>query len=692
MNGTSSRPRPSQLDLVVVAVLDLDARRASGRAGAGPRTRQRPRAASPRARWSTSASSRASNSGQRGASAASQYARICATRRSAAARVRGERRRRPAGAGRPGTPEPSSQHPLGPVWRGRARARRSRPAGACPAGRDEVRGGSRGREPGARAGRDRRARRRGAAHGSTGRGGGARRGLGGRRCSRRARRRRDREARRGQDPPGRRRSGSSAPCSGRPITRNAGTAALREGPDADGVRARRLAADKIVQKSPFVAAAPVRAPPRCRRSPTRGPTIPPGFGTARILSRTMTPRTRVAPMAVATATEHPTLRTVFGTPGVTELFATSILARTPGAAVGVVAVLRTRELTGSFAAGGAAAAAYALANGVTAPALARLVDRTGQRAVLAPARCWPRSRSSPSPRSPTARRCSPRSRAHRGGRGDPAARSRPARPAPPRAARPRAAQRGVRGRVVRARAHLHRRAGADRRRARELVDRRRGARLRRPAADRHARVPRHARQPGVEAGGHDPPLRPRRPAAQRRDPHPDRRARPDGRHVRRGRGRGARRRPRRGPRRRGRRAALAVGAGVDARRTRRHADPPPARPGRTPRRRARLLRRRAPRACPHAQPPRARRPPAARRHGDRARLRRRLRAHGPARPAGHHDGGVRVARTPASPAASRAGARSAAWPPKRAARTPRSWSPDSGAPGRWPSRRPRAAR
>ena len=89
-------------------------------------------------------------------------------------------------------------------------------------------------------------------------------------------------------------------------------------------------------------------------------------------------------MAVATATEHPTLRTVFGTPGVTELFATSILARTPGAAVGVVAVLRTRELTGSFAAGGAAAAAYALANGVTAPALARLVDRTGQRAVLAP--------------------------------------------------------------------------------------------------------------------------------------------------------------------------------------------------------------------------------------------------------------------------------------------------------------------
>ena len=89
-------------------------------------------------------------------------------------------------------------------------------------------------------------------------------------------------------------------------------------------------------------------------------------------------------MAVATLPQRPTLRAVFGAPGVAGLFATSILARTPLAAAGVVAVLRTRELTGSFAAGGAAAAAFALANGLTAPALARLVDRIGQRAVLAP--------------------------------------------------------------------------------------------------------------------------------------------------------------------------------------------------------------------------------------------------------------------------------------------------------------------
>jgi MFS family permease len=88
-------------------------------------------------------------------------------------------------------------------------------------------------------------------------------------------------------------------------------------------------------------------------------------------------------MAVAIA-PAPTLRSVLGTPGVATLFATSILARTPTAATGVVAVLHTRALTGSFAAGGAAAAAYALATGLTAPLLARLVDRLGQAAVLGP--------------------------------------------------------------------------------------------------------------------------------------------------------------------------------------------------------------------------------------------------------------------------------------------------------------------
>jgi MFS family permease len=75
---------------------------------------------------------------------------------------------------------------------------------------------------------------------------------------------------------------------------------------------------------------------------------------------------------------------VLGTPAVARLFATSILARIPLAAVGIVAILRTRELTGSYAAGGAAAAAFALASGGSQPLLARLVDRRGQARVLLP--------------------------------------------------------------------------------------------------------------------------------------------------------------------------------------------------------------------------------------------------------------------------------------------------------------------
>ena len=80
----------------------------------------------------------------------------------------------------------------------------------------------------------------------------------------------------------------------------------------------------------------------------------------------------------------PTVRDVLGAPAVGRLFATSVLARLPLAAAGIVAILRTRELTGSYAAGGAAAAAYALANGISQPLLARLVDRAGQTRVMLP--------------------------------------------------------------------------------------------------------------------------------------------------------------------------------------------------------------------------------------------------------------------------------------------------------------------
>jgi MFS family permease len=81
----------------------------------------------------------------------------------------------------------------------------------------------------------------------------------------------------------------------------------------------------------------------------------------------------------------PTLRSILGTPAVAPLFATSIVARLPLAAMGIVAILRTRELTGSYAAGGLAAGVGALATGIGQPLLARLVDRVGQRPVMLPA-------------------------------------------------------------------------------------------------------------------------------------------------------------------------------------------------------------------------------------------------------------------------------------------------------------------
>ena len=51
-------------------------------------------------------------------------------------------------------------------------------------------------------------------------------------------------------------------------------------------------------------------------------------------------------------------------------------------AIGLVFILRTHEITGSFAAGGAATAAYALSLGLVAPGLGRLIDLKGQTLVL----------------------------------------------------------------------------------------------------------------------------------------------------------------------------------------------------------------------------------------------------------------------------------------------------------------------
>jgi len=69
-------------------------------------------------------------------------------------------------------------------------------------------------------------------------------------------------------------------------------------------------------------------------------------------------------------------------PGVRSLFAANCLGRLPMGALGLLLILQTHELTGSFASGGLVAASYTVALGLSNPALARWVDRAGQTVVL----------------------------------------------------------------------------------------------------------------------------------------------------------------------------------------------------------------------------------------------------------------------------------------------------------------------
>src|SRR4051812_14012198 len=64
------------------------------------------------------------------------------------------------------------------------------------------------------------------------------------------------------------------------------------------------------------------------------------------------------------------------------LFLASCVARLPMGAAGLLLVLHTKDLTGSYGRGGVAAGVFALALAISSPALARIVDRRGQTAVL----------------------------------------------------------------------------------------------------------------------------------------------------------------------------------------------------------------------------------------------------------------------------------------------------------------------
>jgi MFS family permease len=76
------------------------------------------------------------------------------------------------------------------------------------------------------------------------------------------------------------------------------------------------------------------------------------------------------------------MRDVLRAPGALSLFISSCVARLSMGALGLLLVLHTQQITGSYARGGLTSGAYAIALGLSNPLLARVVDRRGQTLVL----------------------------------------------------------------------------------------------------------------------------------------------------------------------------------------------------------------------------------------------------------------------------------------------------------------------
>jgi MFS family permease len=81
-------------------------------------------------------------------------------------------------------------------------------------------------------------------------------------------------------------------------------------------------------------------------------------------------------------------RRVLAAPDVAPLWLAVMVARLPVGINGLAIVLAMRQETGSFAAAGAAAGAYALSLGLSSPFQARLMDRFGPRRVMPPLVAW----------------------------------------------------------------------------------------------------------------------------------------------------------------------------------------------------------------------------------------------------------------------------------------------------------------
>jgi hypothetical protein len=76
------------------------------------------------------------------------------------------------------------------------------------------------------------------------------------------------------------------------------------------------------------------------------------------------------------------VRALLSTPGFARVLYASMLGRIPAGALGLLMILRVRELGGSYAEGGLVAGALSLGMGAAAPLVGRVVDARGQTRVL----------------------------------------------------------------------------------------------------------------------------------------------------------------------------------------------------------------------------------------------------------------------------------------------------------------------
>jgi MFS family permease len=86
-------------------------------------------------------------------------------------------------------------------------------------------------------------------------------------------------------------------------------------------------------------------------------------------------------MAAETATS---VRSLLAMPEVARTLTASLVGRLPYTAIGLLIILRVREMGGDYAEGGVAAGSFALGLACLSPLVGRLVDQRGQRAVLLP--------------------------------------------------------------------------------------------------------------------------------------------------------------------------------------------------------------------------------------------------------------------------------------------------------------------